>query len=144
MSKNTKLIIIIISVITFLIGVALIIVSLLIVPKLQARPDVARCTKTIYDMKALSSALDLYKLKTHRYPTTQQGLEILLVSDGILKDLPNDGWQGKYQYASPANISITKYYDLYSFGKNGKDDLGQKDDIPATENFDCQQYLKHN
>ena len=43
--------------------------------------------------------------------------------------LPKDAWQGDYKYVSPAKLNITKQYDLYSFGKNGIDDLGQKDDL---------------
>ena len=58
-------------------------------------------------------ALKLYRLDNQRYPTTEQGLQSLLVKPaatpiplnwkqgGYIERLPKDPWGGPYQYLNP-------------------------------------------
>src|SRR5580698_11276867 len=80
------------------------ILAAIIVPKIMSRPEQARIVKVKQDLLAIQSALDLYKLDNGVYPSTDQGLQALVVrpttsplprdwkSDGYLQDLPMDPW----------------------------------------------------
>lgn len=81
--------------------------------------------------------LSLYRSDTGAYPTTEEGLIYLREKPNninnwrgpyINKIIPLDPWHKPYIYISPAKYG-TKEYDLYSFGKNGRNDYGQQDDI---------------
>lgn len=71
----------------------------------------------------LGKALDLFRLDTGKYPTTQQGLQVLIVNNERLpgwkgpyldaKELPKDPWGTPYVYRSPGDRSL---YDLISLG----------------------------
>ena len=71
----------------------------------------------------LSAALDIYRLENGRYPTTEQGLDSLVVNktgsktwDGpYLKKtvIPKDPWGFEYKYESPGTHGS---FDLYSLG----------------------------
>jgi len=54
------------------------ILAAIVVPRVMDRPDVARITKAKQDIRAIESALNLYKLDNYSYPTTDQGLEALV------------------------------------------------------------------
>ena len=54
------------------------ILAAFIVPKLAQEPEKARQAKAKQDIRALESALELYKLDNFYYPSTQQGLEALV------------------------------------------------------------------
>jgi len=111
------------------------ILAAILVPKVMDRPDQARITKARQDIRALESALNLYKLDNYVYPTTDQGLESLIEKPtspeppgwkegGYLDLLPLDPWKQPYQYLSPGvNASI----DIYSLGPDQQpsdDDIG--------------------
>ena len=75
---------------------------------------------------AFSKALDTYRLDTGRFPTTDQGLQALMVKpDGearwngpyLQKKLPQDPWGKAYVYKSPGQGAD---YDLLSYGKDGQ------------------------
>lgn len=80
-------------------------------------------------IERLESVLDIYKLDVGSYPTTEQGLQALLVKpDGIthwsgpyLKGdkLPEDPWGHPFQYRMPSERQGHEY-DLFSFGPTGK------------------------
>ena len=53
------------------------ILAAFVVPRLMDRPDAARIAKAKSDIRAIESALSLYRLDNHTYPTTDQGLEAL-------------------------------------------------------------------
>ncbi len=101
----------------------------LVVPNVLSRPDEARVTVAQADIRAVSNALELYKLDNFRYPSTEQGLAALVKKPagnpepknwspgGYLKSVPNDPWGSPYQYAAPGK---EKAYDLFSFGADGK------------------------
>lgn len=106
------------------------ILAALVVPQVMSRPDQAKVTVAKGDIKAISAALDMYKLDNFAYPGTQQGLEALVKKpsgnpqprnwnkDGYLKSLPVDPWGNPYQFLSPGAKGA---FDLYSLGADGKE-----------------------
>ena len=54
------------------------ILASIVVPKIMGRPDEARATRTLQDIRAIGAALDLYRLDNFSYPSTEQGLEALV------------------------------------------------------------------
>ena len=105
-----------------------------------AKSDTARL-----QVENFKSALDLYRLDTGTYPTTQQGLGALVRNPGSVAgwkgpyidspNLPVDPWGNPYQYLaidiSPApnrgsvrkdkNLNpLNSDFDLYSMGKDGE------------------------
>lgn len=106
------------------------ILAALVVPQVMSRPDQAKVTVAQGDIKGIASALDMYKLDNHAYPSTQQGLEALVKKpsgnpaaknwnrDGYLKRVPVDPWGNPYQYLAPGTKGA---YDLYSLGADGKE-----------------------
>jgi len=75
---------------------------------------------------ALDKALDQYRLDNRHYPSTEQGLAVLMQRpanephwDGpyLKKDVPVDPWGTAYVYRSPG---AKGEYDLISLGRDGK------------------------
>jgi len=105
--------------------VILSILAAIVVPKIMDRPDQAREAKVMQDIRALSAALDLYRLDNFVYPTTDNGLEALVMRPGSLsagakwkdggyvKRLPNDPWGNQYSYLQPGTHGE---FDLFSLG----------------------------
>ncbi|PPD28540.1 MAG: type II secretion system protein GspG [Methylomonas sp.] len=94
----------------------------------MGRPDEARATRAQQDIRAVTAALDLYRLDNFAYPTTEQGLEALVTKPaglgegshwkegGYLDKLPVDPWGKPYFYLKPG---IHGEFDLYSYGADG-------------------------
>lgn len=105
------------------------ILASIVVPRIMGRPDEARLVKVQTDIRAVGSALELYRLDNFRYPTTDQGLEALVKrpagadaapnwkAGGYLDRLPKDPWGNAYQFLAPGLQGV---YDLYSFGADGR------------------------
>lgn len=105
------------------------ILAAVVVPRIMDRPDDARITKARQDIRALQSALELYRLDNYNYPSTQQGLQALVrqpsgepparnwKSGGYVRSLPSDPWGNPYQYLNPGQHGD---YDLFSFGADGR------------------------
>ena len=101
----------------------------IVVPQFMSRPDQAKVTAARTDVQAISTALEMYRLDTFSYPSTQQGLEALVKRptgtpvaknwnpQGYLKTVPLDPWGSPYQYLNPGTHSAG--YDLFSFGSDG-------------------------
>ena len=102
----------------------------MVAPNLISRSDEAKAKIAQGDLSSMDLALKLYRLDTGAYPTTEQGLDALLVGTGTkepyLEKKPLDPWGRKYQYRSPGAHRPTSY-DLFSVGKDGKE--GTDDDI---------------
>jgi general secretion pathway protein G len=96
----------------------------IIMPKILDRPEQARRMKARVDIRNIESALALFKTDTGRFPTTSEGLEVLVSNPGIkgynangyLDKTPMDPWGNKYVYLSPGLHN--KNYDLESYGKD--------------------------
>ena len=75
-------------------------------------------------IELLGQALDQFRLDVGRYPTTQEGLNALMINPGIerwegpylKKTLPLDPWNRPYIYQSPGTHGE---YDIFSYGRDG-------------------------
>ena len=75
-------------------------------------------------IELIGQALDQLRLDVGRYPTTQEGLNALMVNPGIdnwegpylKKALPADPWGKPYNYQCPGTHGE---YDLFSYGRDG-------------------------
>jgi general secretion pathway protein G len=97
-------------------------------PRIMGRTDDARVVKAMADIKAVEEALQLYKLDSSRYPTTEQGLLALIEQpttgqiprrwreDGYLERVPTDPWDNDFIYASDART-----YIIRSLGADGSE-----------------------
>jgi general secretion pathway protein G len=102
----------------------------LIVPRIIGRPDEARRMKAKIQIQSLETALQLYKLDTGNYPTTEQGLQALVEAPstgelakawregGYLEkgQVPKDPWGNEYIYLSPGTRADM---DIISYGADG-------------------------
>jgi general secretion pathway protein G len=109
--------------------VILAVLGALVVPKILENVDKARVTRAASDIRAIQTALDLYRLDNFKYPTTEQGLQALVTqpndpsitnyrAGGYLPSLPKDPWNNFYQYQSPG--ANGRDYDIISYGRDGK------------------------
>lgn len=114
----------------------------IIMPRILNRPEQARRVKAKIDIRNIESALALFKTDTGRFPTTSEGLEVLVTnpgikgynSDGYLDKVPLDPWGNRYIYVCPGLQS--KDYDLESYGKDGED--GGADDNADIESWNLE------
>jgi len=80
------------------------------------------------EIDQIGQTLDLYKLETGRYPTTQEGLQALIAAPSGVANwngpywkkgtIPKDPWTNEYKYASPGAHGP---YDIVSYGPDGKE-----------------------
>jgi len=111
-----------IMVVVFILGL----LATLVAPKIIGRTDEARRTKAVADMKAIEQALNLYRLDSSGYPTTDQGLDALVHRptkppvprawnpNGYLERMPVDPWGNAYLY-----LSDGARFTLKSYGADG-------------------------
>ena len=90
------------------------VLAAIIVPKVMDRPDTARLVKAKTDIRAIESALNLYKLDNFNYPSTDEGLEALIPK--YIERLANDPWGNPYLYLSP---ELHGDMDVYTLGADG-------------------------
>ncbi len=108
----------------------------MVVPRLAGRTEQARRGRADADVKgALPLALDLFEVDTGKYPTSEEGLNILLNAPPdaesrnwhgpYLKQPPIDPWGHPYRYIYPG-VKNPQDYDLFSIGPDGAE--GTSDD----------------
>ena len=94
----------------------------------SGRTDQARLVKAKQDIRTLESALQLYKLDFFTYPSTEDGLEVLInpeattkgnVPEPYMNKLPKDPWDRDYQYIYPGNYN-PRSFDIFSLGADGE------------------------
>ncbi len=120
------------------------ILATFLVPKIMHRPDEARVIKTKNDIKAIESALKLYKLDNGFYPTTEQGLEALIKKPDTepipqhwrkyldTDEVPKDAWGHPYIYRCPGEDG--RDFEIISLGADGKEGgTGYNADIKSYE-----------
>ena len=101
-----------------------------------AKSDTARL-----QIEEFGASLDLYRLETGRYPTTQEGLPALVQQpSGVTgwngpylkkKTLPKDPWGNDYRYVSPGQHGS---YDISSLGSDNREGgEGENKDINGWE-----------
>ena len=103
------------------------VLAALIVPNVLERADDARVTAAKTDVNNLMQALKLYRLDNQRYPSSEQGLQSLVVKPSAgaipqnwkpyLDKLPADPWGRPYQYMNPG---IRSEVEVLSFGADGQ------------------------
>jgi general secretion pathway protein G len=112
--------------------VVVIIIGLLaavIVPSVISKVDEARVTKAKADIQSLETALTMFRLDNSKYPTTDQGLQSLMVAPtdpsirhwrqgGYLQHVSKDPWGNDYQYVFPGTHGTE--YDLFTLGADGQ------------------------
>lgn len=99
----------------------------LIGPKMIGRVGESRQTVAKQQIEGFSSALEMYKLDTAKYPTQEQGMEALIAQpQGVInwkgsylkkKLIPKDPWGNNYIYTYPGEHGD---YDIISYGADGK------------------------
>ena len=106
------------------------ILAAIVVPNIIDRPDAAREAKARQDIKAVDSALKLYRLDNYRYPSTEQGLAALVEkpnsqpeprnwkSGGYLDRVPTDPWGNVYHYRNPGQHGPI---DIYTLGRDNQE-----------------------
>lgn len=106
--------------------VVIIILGLLaafVLPNLTGKSEESKDKIVCIQMKSISQALKLYKLDTSSYPTTEEGLN-LLVEKKYFEDkkLPKDAWSNNFIY-----LQTDTSFDLVSMGSDKKEST--EDDI---------------
>ena len=108
-------------VVIVIIGLLATIVALNVLPS----GDQARVTRAKADLDTIQAGLDLYKLQNGRYPSTSEGLAVLVQGKGAyLKGsaVPQDPWGRDYLYASPGQHGEADVWSLGADGKEGGDE----------------------
>ncbi|KPV96873.1 MULTISPECIES: type II secretion system major pseudopilin GspG [unclassified Pseudoalteromonas] len=140
MKKQSGFSLLEIMVVLVIIGMIMAIVA----PNIMGQQEEAKIDKARIDISALEDAMNMYKLRNNRYPTTEQGLEALVEETtieplpkrfpegGFIEKLPVDPWESPYQLVSPGEFSKI---DIFSMGPDGvagtEDDIGNWDDEDA-------------
>lgn len=82
----------------------------------------AQQQKARADMAVIEQALQIWRLETGRFPTSEEGLAALTVPGPMgpaLETLPDDPWGRPYRYRSPGLDG--RAYDLWSLGADGEE-----------------------
>jgi general secretion pathway protein G len=92
---------------------------------------------TLAQILNFETALETYREDVGRLPTTEEGLKALVERPAGLSTwdgpylkihVPSDAWGEPYVYVHPPRYG-SKPFDLYSRGKDRRDDFGEHDDI---------------
>jgi general secretion pathway protein G len=111
--------------------VVMVIIGLLagfVAPRYFAQVGKSQVKVARAQIDALDKALDQFRLDTGRYPTTEEGLQALVVAPTsevqgwagpyLMKGVPPDPWGRPYVYQLPG--SHGNDFDLLSYGKDGR------------------------
>ena len=98
-------------------------------PKIFGQAEKAKQKAAKLEIDQIGQGLDLYKLEIGRYPTTQEGLQALMVAPSGASNwngpylkrntVPKDPWSNEYKFVSPGDQN--RPYDIISFGSDGKE-----------------------
>ncbi len=117
------------------------ILAAIVVPKLAGRGEDARIGAAKQQLASFRTALSHYELDMGKYPTTDLGLNALMVNPGTsgdpkkwkgpylesqFTDVPKDPWDHPYIYIFPG-AKNQNGYDLFCVGPDGQ--AGTDDDI---------------
>lgn len=100
------------------------ILAAIVTPRLFGRKGQAEQSAAKIQIELLGQALDQYALDNGEYPSSAEGLRVLVTNPGqdkwrgpyLKKGLPNDPWGRPYIYESPGKHGD---YDLLTYGKDG-------------------------
>ena len=111
--------------------VVVVIIGLLaaiVAPNVIRNIDEAAITRAKQDIRTIEVALNQFRLDHFRYPTEEEGLEVLLGGSRSLNDeefeeylprLPIDPWKQPYQYANPGRSG--RNFDVFTYGADGEE-----------------------
>ncbi len=110
------------------------VLAAIVYPRLTNRIVGARITATATQIKAFSTALDIFEVDNGSYPKGPNGLSDLVQRPRdaanwhgpYLEAIPKDPWGNAYSYAFPGKLHPASY-DIISAGPDGN--LGTPDDI---------------
>ena len=96
------------------------------------------------EISALVSALEEYRRDCHRYPTTGEGLNVLVTKPDKCKNwkpggylakkaIGRDPWDNEYLYYSPAVIAPGNKFEIISLGADGTEG-GEEEDADINSN----------
>jgi general secretion pathway protein G len=100
-----------------------------IIPQFLSQKDDARIAAAKADVSVLGAALEHFNVHMDRYPTTEEGLKVLVEAPSgdegkwrgpYIQQLRLDPWKKAYQYRNPGTHHPTSF-DLWSCGADGKD-----------------------
>jgi general secretion pathway protein G len=100
-----------------------------IIPQFIGTTTDAKIAAAKANIAELESALERFNVHMDRYPTTEEGLKVLVEQPAgddkkwrgpYIKLLRPDPWGNPYQYVNPG-VRHTTSYDLWSRGADGKD-----------------------
>jgi general secretion pathway protein G len=95
-------------------------------PKYFSQIGKSETTLARSQLEAFEKALDTYRLDVGRYPTTEEGLQALMIKPAnavkwngpyLKKTIPLDPWGKPYQYRAPGKSSD---FEMISLGKDGQ------------------------
>ncbi len=106
----------------------------IVVPRVAGRGEDAKRTAAQTDCSNLGRALDYFEADNQYYPSTSEGLDVLVNQPRDAKDwkgpyvkeVPLDPWGNAYIYEYPGKNNPNGF-DLYSVGRDGKN--GGGDDV---------------
>jgi len=104
------------------------ILAALVAPNVISRIDDAQINRARQDVRAIESAMHLYRLDNFKYPTTDLGIEALVSrpadpsirnwrTGGYLDKTPVDPWGTPYQYLYPGQNAE---FDIFTLGADGQ------------------------
>lgn len=110
--------------------VVVVIIGLLVAivaPNVMGRLTQAEIQAAQADIKSISSSVNFFRMDFRRYPTEDEGLEVLLGEtdvDGkpgskILQSMPDDPWGRPYYYVYPSTHG--REFDIYTLGADGEE-----------------------
>jgi type II secretion system protein G len=94
--------------------------------RISPPPQKALIVKTTVELKSFRSALENYRQNAGVYPTTTEGLAVLV--DEYIEEIPKDSWGREFYYQNTPRGEIV----LFSLGRNG---------VPGGEEHDQDIYL---
>jgi len=111
------------------------------VPRIAGRTERARNVAAKADISSLSAALDAFEIDVGQFPTTEEGLQALVVKPAnmppetvwngpYMRQIPSDPWNRPFVYRYPGNLGVD--YDLISLGPDGQEGTG--DDLTNITN----------
>ena len=91
-------------------------------PRVFNQVEKAERTRIAQDIRAIESALKLYRLDNYRYPSQAECLEALVTAPSkngnwngpYMENMPTDPWNQPYRYANPSTHN--KQVDVFTLG----------------------------
>lgn len=123
------------------------ILAAIVIPNITGKTDEASVARAQADIANLKTALESFRLNMRRYPTEEEGLDVLRNRPSgddadlwkgpyITKSIPRDPWRNPYHYYQPApnDIDGCGIESMGADGQPGGD--GFNKDINSWSNYD--------